>query len=54
MVIATGPAGRIYGRTTNAHSCTGDGVALAYEAGAQLKDMEFVQFHPTALLESGI
>ncbi|MHB1434803.1 MAG: FAD-binding protein [Thermoplasmata archaeon] len=54
VVIATGPAGRIYGRTTNAHSCTGDGVALAYEAGAQLKDMEFVQFHPTALLESGI
>ena len=54
VVIATGPAGRIYGRTTNAHSCTGDGIAAAYEAGAFLKDMEFVQFHPTALLESGI
>ncbi|MGD0249495.1 MAG: FAD-binding protein, partial [Thermoplasmata archaeon] len=54
VVIATGPAGRIYGRTTNAHSCTGDGVAAAYDAGAFLKDMEFVQFHPTALLESGI
>ncbi len=54
VVIATGPAGRIYARTTNAHSCTGDGVAIAYEAGAQLKDMEFVQFHPTALVESGI
>ncbi len=53
VVIATGPAGRIYGRTTNAHSCTGDGVAAAYNAGAFLKDMEFVQFHPTALLESG-
>ena len=53
-MIATGPAGRVYGRTTNAHSCTGDGLAVAYRAGAFLKDMEFVQFHPTALLESGI
>jgi succinate dehydrogenase / fumarate reductase flavoprotein subunit len=53
-ILATGPAGRIYGRTTNAHSCTGDGLAAAYTAGAALKDMEFVQFHPTALLESGI
>ena len=54
VVIATGPAGRVYGRTTNAHSCTGDGVAAAYDAGAFLKDMEFVQFHPTGLLETGI
>jgi succinate dehydrogenase / fumarate reductase, flavoprotein subunit len=54
VVIATGPAGRIYGRTTNAHTCTGDGLAAAYRAGAFLKDMEFVQFHPTALLESSI
>ncbi|HEV2231759.1 MAG TPA: FAD-binding protein, partial [Thermoplasmata archaeon] len=54
VVIATGPAGRVYGRTTNAHSCTGDGIAAAYRAGAELKDMEFVQFHPTALLGSGI
>lgn len=54
VVIATGPFGRTYGRTTNAHSCTGDGVAVAYRAGATLKDMEFVQFHPTALLESSI
>jgi succinate dehydrogenase / fumarate reductase, flavoprotein subunit len=54
VVLATGPFGRVYGRTTNAHSCTGDGVAAAYRVGAYLKDMEFVQFHPTALLESGI
>ena len=54
VVLATGPAGRIYGRTTNSHACTGDGGALAYDAGAFLKDMEFVQFHPTALLESSV
>ncbi|MCI4364676.1 MAG: FAD-binding protein [Thermoplasmata archaeon] len=54
VVLATGPFGRVYGRTTNAHSCTGDGVAAAYSVGASLKDMEFVQFHPTALMESGI
>jgi succinate dehydrogenase / fumarate reductase, flavoprotein subunit len=54
VVLATGPFGRVYGRTTNAHSCTGDGVAAAYQAGAALKDMEFVQFHPTALMETAI
>ena len=54
VILATGPFGRVYGRTTNAHSCTGDGVAVAYRAGALLKDMEFVQFHPTALMESSI
>ena len=54
VVIATGPAGRVYGRTTNAHTCTGDGISAAYRAGAFLKDMEFVQFHPTALPDSGI
>ena len=54
VVIATGPAGRIYGRTTNSHSCTGDGGAISYDAGALLKDKEFVQFPPTGLLESGV
>jgi succinate dehydrogenase / fumarate reductase, flavoprotein subunit len=54
VVMATGPFGRVYGRTTNAHSCTGDGVSAAYRVGAALKDMEFVQFHPTALMESAI
>ncbi len=54
VILATGPAGRVYAKTTNAHSCTGDGLAAAYDAGAFLKDMEFVQFHPTALLESSI
>ena len=54
VVLATGPAGRIYSHSTNAHSCTGDGIAAAYDSGAVLKDMEFVQFHPTALLESSI
>ncbi len=54
VVFATGPFGRMYSRTTNSHSSTGDGVAVAYRAGAWLKDMEFVQFHPTALIEDGI
>lgn len=54
VILATGPSGRIYARTTNAHSCTGDGIAAAYDAGVALKDMEFVQFHPTALPDSGI
>ncbi len=54
VILATGPFGRVYGRTTNAHSCTGDGVSAAYAAGAALKDMEFVQFHPTALMETAI
>ncbi len=49
VIIATGGLARIYTRTTNPHTATGDGYALAFHAGAQLTDMEFIQFHPTAL-----
>jgi succinate dehydrogenase / fumarate reductase flavoprotein subunit len=54
VLIATGGYGRVYISSTNATSCTGDGMALAMRAGAPLGDMEFVQFHPTGLLTSGI
>ena len=47
VVIATGGGGRVFPFTTNAAIKTGDGMALAYRAGAPLKDMEFVQYHPT-------
>lgn len=53
-IIATGGAGRIYEFTTNGVVNTGDGMALAYRAGVSLKDMEFVQYHPTLLPGSGI
>ncbi len=49
VIIATGGLARIYTRTTNPHTATGDGYALGYRAGAKLADMEFIQFHPTAL-----
>lgn len=54
VVIATGGFGRVYGHSTNAIINTGDGCALALRVGAPLKDMEFIQFHPTTLFGSSI
>ena len=54
VVLCTGGCGKVFPFTTNANICTGDGMALAYRAGAPLKDMEFVQYHPTGLPFTGI
>jgi len=54
VVLATGGAGRLYTGTTNAYSCTGDGMALALRVGVPLEDMEMMQFHPTTLAPSGV
>lgn len=54
LIICTGGAGRLFGFTTYSHTVTGDGLAMAYRAGIPLKDMEFIQFHPTGLVPSGI
>jgi succinate dehydrogenase / fumarate reductase flavoprotein subunit len=54
VIIATGGSGRLYAGTTNAWACTGDGSAMALHAGVPLKDIEFMQFHPTTLFPTGI
>jgi fumarate reductase flavoprotein subunit len=54
VIVCTGGAGRIFPFTTNGSIKTGDGMALAYRAGVPLKDMEFVQYHPTGLPGTGI
>ncbi len=54
VILATGGAGRLFRFTTNSEVATGDGVALAFEAGAEVSDMEFFQFHPTVLHLPGV
>jgi L-aspartate oxidase len=53
VILATGGGGQVFAQTTNPLVSTGDGVAIAHRAGALLRDLEFVQFHPTALTKAG-
>jgi len=54
LIIASGGACRMFGFTTHSYMATGDGMAMAYRAGIPIKDLEFLQFHPTGLVPSGI
>ncbi len=53
IILATGGLSRVFERSTNPHTATGDGVALAYQAGTKIADLEFIQFHPSALYIPG-